>query len=181
MQSVSSRTWTRVPVSNSCDDNNYTTGTSLKKQLDGRFYRLTDKKTWRWLRKGNVKRETKSLLIATQNNAIRINHIKVRIDKTQQNNKCRLCGHRDKKINRIISEYSKFAQKEYKTWQDWVGKVIHWELWKKLKFDHTNKWYMHNRESVLENDTNKFLWDSDIQTDHLISTRRPDIIISWWP
>ena len=28
MQSVSSRIWTRVTVSNSCDDNHYTTGTS---------------------------------------------------------------------------------------------------------------------------------------------------------
>ena len=34
-----------------------------------------------------------------------------------------------------------------------------------------NKWYMHNPESVLENETHKFLWDFDIQTDHLISTR----------
>ena len=29
----------------------------------------------------------------------------------------------------------------------------------------------------LENDTHKLLWDFDIQTDHLISTRRPDLII----
>ena len=35
-------------------------------------------------------RETESLLIAAQNSAIRTNHIKARIDKTQQNSKCRL-------------------------------------------------------------------------------------------
>ena len=58
-----------------------------------------------------------------------------------------------------------------------MGKVIHWELCKKLKFDHTKKWYMHNPASVLENDTHKLLWDFDIQTDHLISARRPDLII----
>ena len=34
---------------------------------------------------------------------------------------------------------------------DWVGKVIHWELCKKFKFDYTNKWYMHFMESILEN------------------------------
>ena len=44
-------------------------------------------KTWTWLRKGNFKRETESLLIAAQNNAVRTNHIKVRIDKMQQNSK----------------------------------------------------------------------------------------------
>ena len=48
---------------------------------------------------------------------------------------------------------------------------------KKLKFDHTNKWYMHNPAPVLENATHKLLWDFNIQTDHLIPARRPDLII----
>ena len=48
---------------------------------------------------------------------------------------------------------------------------------KKFKFDHTNKWYMHNLTPVLENDTHKLLWDFDVHTDHLISARRPGLII----
>ena len=36
---------------------------------------------------------------------------------------------------------------------------------------------MHNPEPVLENDTHKFLWDFNIQTDHLIPARRPDLIL----
>ena len=110
--------------------------------------------------------------MAAQNSAIRTNHIKARIDKTQQNSKCRLCGDRDETINHIISECSKLAQKKYKTRHDWMGKVIHWEMCKKFKFDHANKLYMHNLKPVLENDTHKLLWDFDIQTDHLISARR---------
>ena len=128
-------------------------------------------------RKGNFMRETESLLIAEQNSVIRTNHIKARIDKTQQNSKCRLCSDRDETINHIISECSKLALKEHKTRHDWVGKVIHWEKCKKFRFDHTSKWYVHNPAPVLENDTHKFLWDFDIQTDHLISARRPDLII----
>ena len=128
-----------------------------EKQLYGRFKRLisniSHKKTLMWLRKGRFKRETESLLIAAQDNALRTNHIKARINKTQQNSKCRLCGDRDETINHIISECSKLAPKAYKTRHDWEGKVIHWEMCKKLKFDHTNKWYMHNPGSVLENDT----------------------------
>ena len=77
----------------------------------------------------------------------------MRIDKTQQNRRCGLCGDRDETINHIISECSKLAQKEYKIRHDWVVKVIHWKLCKKLKFDHMNKWYMHDLESVRENDT----------------------------
>ena len=126
-----------------------------RKQLYGCFKRLiniTHEKTWPWLRKGNFKRETESLQIAVQNNAIRTNHIKARIIKTQQNNKCRQCSDRDETINHIIRECSKLAQKEYKTRHNWVGEVIHWEIFKKFKIDHTNKWYMHNQVSVLENE-----------------------------
>ena len=119
-------------------------------------------------KKGNLKRETESLLIAAQDNAIRTNHIKARIYKTQQNSKCRLYGDRDETINHIISECSKLAQKEYKARHNGVGKVIHWEMCKKFKFDHTNKWYMHNPAPVVENDTHKLLWDFNVQTDHLI-------------
>ena len=69
------------------------------------------------------------------------------------------------------------AQKENKATHSWLGKVIYWEMCKKFKFDHANKWYMHNPAPVLENDTHKLLWDFDIQTDRLISARRPDLII----
>ena len=74
--------------------------------------------------------------MAAQISAIGTNHIKTRIDKTQQNSKCRLCGDRDETIDHIISECSKLAQKEYKGRHNWVGKVIHWEMCKKFKFDH---------------------------------------------
>ena len=144
-----------------------------EKQLSGWFKRLINnishEKTWMWLREGNFKRETESLLIATQNNAMRTNHIKARIDNTQHKSKYRLCGDRDDTMNHIISECSKLAQKKYKTRHDWVGK--------KFKFDHTNKWYMHNPASVQENDTHKLLLYFDIHTDHLISARRPDLIM----
>ena len=92
------------------------------KQLYGRFKRrinnVSHNKTLTWLRKGNFKRETESLLIAAQDSAIRTNHIRARIDKTQQNSKCRLCGDRDETINHIISECSKLAQREYKARHD---------------------------------------------------------------
>ena len=82
-----------------------------EKRLYGRFKRLINnispEKSWTWLRKGNLKREKESLLKAAQNNAIRNNPIKARIDNTLQNSKCRLCSDSDKMINQIISECSK--------------------------------------------------------------------------
>ena len=55
--------------------------------------------------------------------------------------------------------------------------VIHWELCKKLTFDHMNQWYRHNPESIQENETHKVLWDFEIQTDHVIAARRPSFVI----
>ena len=80
---------------NNTDDTTITRRQKWKvKQIYGRFKRLTSdithEETWTWLRKGNLKRKTESLLVAAQNSAIRTNYIKARIDKTQQNSKCRL-------------------------------------------------------------------------------------------
>ena len=74
------------------------------------------------------KKEIESLLIAAQNNAISTNHIRTKMDNTQQNIKCRLCGDKDKTIYKIISEYSKLTQKYFKTWYNWAGKLIQGEL-----------------------------------------------------
>ena len=71
----------------------------------------------------------------------------------------------------------KLAQKEYKTRDDWVGKLIHWELYKKFRFNPTARGYMHNPESILGNGMHKILRDFKIETDHLILARRPDLII----
>ena len=89
-----------------------------RKQLYGRLKRLINNISHdnppTWLRKGKFKREKEPLPITAQNNAVRANHIKSRIDKTQQNRKCRQCGDRDETINHIISKCSKLVHKEYK-------------------------------------------------------------------
>ena len=84
---------------------------------------------------------------------------------------------KEETINYKISKCNKLAQKKYKARHDWVGKVIHWEMCKKFKFDHANKWYMHKPAPDLENDTHKLVWDFNIQTDPLIWARGPDLII----
>ena len=119
---------------------NWTTITRKQKWEEKQFYgrfnwlisNISHEKTWMGLRKENLKRETKSLLIAAQNNAIRTNHVKARIDKMQQNPRCRLCGDSDETINHIISECCKLTQEKYKTRNEWVDKVIHLKLCKKF-------------------------------------------------
>ena len=43
-----------------------------------------------------------------------------------------------------MSLYRKLAEIEYKTRLDRVETIIHWEVCKKFRFDHTNKWYVQN-------------------------------------
>ena len=95
----------------------------------------------------------------------------------EKNCKWRLCGERDEMINPIISKYSKLAQREYKTRHNRLGKEIHWKLCKKFRFDFTNKWCIHNPEFITGNKTHKILWYFNIQTDHLMLIRWPDVVI----
>ena len=73
---------------------------------------ISHEKTRTWLRKGKFKRETESLLIAAQNNPIKIKCVKAKVDKTQENSKCKLCSDRDEMITHIISKCSKLSQKD---------------------------------------------------------------------
>ena len=80
------------------------------------------------------------LVVLVNGRQLYLLYIKVKIDNPQQNCMFRLWGDRNEIINHKISECSKLAQREFKTRHDWVGKVIHWELCKKLKFKLTTKW-----------------------------------------
>ena len=40
-----------------------------------------------------------------------------------------------------------------------MGNKIQWEFGKWLNFVDNTKWYLHKAETVLENDTNKMLWE----------------------
>ena len=147
-----------------------------------RFKRLTSdishEKTWTWLRQGNIKRETESLLIATQNHAIRTNHIKTRIDKTQQNSRWRFCGDRDETINHIIWECRNFALKEYKIRHFYgvqgnpLGIVQEIEVWPSEQTVYAQP---RIRPGEWDAQTSREFWEK--KTDHLISAGRPDLVI----
>ena len=132
---------------------------------------------WAWLQNGDLKRETESLIVAAQNQSIRTNLVKARIDKSQGDSLFRVCRKVDGIIDRIGSGCSKLAQKECKRRHDNLGKIVHWKLARKCNFEAGDKWYEHEPESVLENEDYKILWDFSIQTDHIIEARRPDLVV----
>ena len=83
----------------------------------------------------------------------------------------------DASIQELEGDMKKCKEKLIITVNNSIDNVKRNRKTKSRKPKHKNKWYIHNPVSVLENDTYKPLWDFDIQTDHLISARRPDLII----
>ena len=121
-----------------------------------------------WFQNRDLKRETESLIVAAQNQSIRTNLVKAKIDKSQGDSLYRVYRKEHKSIDHIVSGCSKLAQKEYKRSHDNLGKIVHWKLASKFNFEAGDEWYEHEPESVLENEDYKMLWDFSIQTDHLI-------------
>ena len=71
----------------------------------------------------------------------------------------------DESIDHPVSGYSTLAQ-EYKRRHDNLGKIVYTlEFAGKCNFEAGGKWYEHERESVLESEVYKILWDFSIQTD----------------
>ena len=115
--------------------------------------------------------------MAAQEQAIRTNVIKAKIDKTQAESKSRLCGKMNETMRHIVCECPTSTQREYKRRHDWMGRKIHWEVCTKIGLGVSEKWYKHKPEKVVEDDSWKILQDVKIQTDHVIEVRRPDMVI----
>ena len=73
--------------------------------------KISHEKTWTYLRKESLKKGTKSIPRAAQNNSIRTKYVKANIDKTEQNSRCRLYDNRHETIDHIISVCSKISTK----------------------------------------------------------------------
>ena len=55
---------------------------------------------------------------------MKFNYVEAKLDKSQNNSKCKLCDEKDETVN-YVRECSKLAQKEYKCRHDRGRKVIH--------------------------------------------------------
>ena len=66
-----------------------------EKALHGQYLRQTKKvrsdQCWAWLLNGDLKREIESLIVTAQNQSIRANLVKGKIDKSQGDSFCRVC------------------------------------------------------------------------------------------
>ena len=105
-------------------------------------------KSWSWLCKSDLKPETEALICAAQEQALRTNYIKCKIDGSTKSPLCRVCGEKGESVSHVVSECKMLAQKEYKRRHDNVARIIHWELCGKYKLDRAEKWYEHMPEGA---------------------------------
>ena len=131
----------------------------------------------KWIRNGFLKKETDDMLFAAQEQALRTNSIKAKIDKQQVSPKCRLCGTKKETIMYLVSDCPKLAQKQYKRRHDNVTRRVHWELCKKHGLESSDRWYEHTPADVVGNDGVELYWDLTIQTDMTAAHKMPDIIL----
>ena len=66
------------------------------------------------MKKGYLKKETESTIVAAQDQAICTTNLINVVYRENVQSSCRVCGAADETVAHIFSEYSKLAQKEYK-------------------------------------------------------------------
>ena len=115
--------------------------------------------------------------MAAQDQALRTNAIKCKIDKTSEDSMCRLCKEREETVDHLVSSCSKIAQTDYKERHNKVATMLHWNLCKKYGLTAAEKCWEHKAEKVKQTDEVKILWDFKIQTDRHLEHNMPDITV----
>ena len=90
---------------------------------------------------------------------------------------CWLCNSQGEIVEHLVSGCTQLASMQYKTRHDNVAKCLHCLLCGKYDMQREHHWWKHNPASVVENNSVKSLWDFNIFVDHVISARRPDIVV----
>ena len=152
-----------------------------EKRMYGQFVREMPEEidkdlSWKWLVQSDLKVQTEATICAAQEQALRTNYTKNKIDKTSENPLCRMCGERGETVQHIIYECKKLTQREYKRRHDTVAKLVHWKLCEKHNLEIKEKWYEYGRERVVEDDA-KLIWGINIQCDNVMEARRSDLIL----
>ena len=67
--------------------------------------------SWKWLVQSDLKVQTLATICAAQEQALRTNYTKNKIEKTSENPFCRMCCERAETVQHIICERKKLAQR----------------------------------------------------------------------
>jgi hypothetical protein len=86
---------------------------------------ISEKDTFLWLSKGDLKAETESEIVAAQDQALYTKYYATQILHTETDSKCRLCQQNDETIDHITSACPILAKELYVKQHDKVSAQIH--------------------------------------------------------
>ena len=96
--------------------------------------------------------------MAAQDQAVRTNAIKVKLDKQEGEAMCNIVqDQRRDGHTHIISKCSELAQLEYKKRQNNVAIAVHWSLCETYHMKRSEQWYQHTAEPFIETESVKIL------------------------
>ena len=152
-----------------------------EKALHGYFVRSRDRNfdemaSVFWLTKGDLSMETEGFLLAAQDQALRTRALQ-NVFSPSFSPQCRLCNSQGETVEYLVSGCTQLAGTQYKTRHDSVAKYLHWLLCGKYDIQRGHYGWRHSPCSVVVNNSVKLLWDFNIFVDHVISARRPDIVV----
>ena len=90
----------------------------VEKKMYGQYARemgngVDMERTWRRLKKSDLKGCTEGLICSAWEQALRTNYTKYHIDKIADSPSCRMCGEKGESVVHLVSECSKLTQKVY--------------------------------------------------------------------
>ena len=148
-------------------------GSTLEIQID------SEEDTFLLLSKGDLKAETGSEIVATQDQALQTKYYATKVLNTETDSKCRLFQKFDETVDHIISACPILAKEQYIKRHDRVCAQLHFNICKKtwVKLDKKLQYELVPK-SVETSQGGKvtILWNQEVQTDRTIPNKKPDII-----
>ena len=137
--------------------------------------------SWKWLVQSDLRVETEATICAVQEQTLRTNYIKNKIDKKSENPLCRMCRESGETVQHIIGECKKLAHKrrhkrireDMTQLQDLsIGNRARSITLKEIRCGKTIA-----LKKFVKDDDVKVIWDINIQCDNVIKARRPNLIL----
>jgi len=141
------------------------------KGMHGQMPRNLDEKlvdieqSHRWLKSGDIKGKTESMIVAAHDQAISTNYFKNKILKEETGNKCWLCKQHEETIDHLTSGCPILAKNEYLMRHDQVCTHLHYSICKALGIEITDKWFTYMPKPVCVEEDVTVLWNQAVHTD----------------
>ena len=133
-------------------------------------------RTYQWLNRGNIRANTKALIMAAQEQAPNTRAVAHEMYHTVQNPRCSLCKQHAETVAHIISGCSKLAGTKNTERHNNVASIVYRAICAEYYLERSKDCWVET-EKLVRNDHAKILWDFPIQTDKHPLHNRPDIIL----